>query len=321
MKSVIVAGPDYRSRPHMTSWFTRAFQRLGWHVVRVGPSWNPSPDPYVDPVYAPPHVVLDGSMVGLSEVVRAVREKTDAAVDLCLMVDQADPWSVHNDGSVPYAYVWREGNPGEEGRVGAASNGAPVFCCMVGKHAAWPEGTGFMPFAADRMFLEGAWVPWEERELDLVYTGRERGAWTYERLEAECAKRGLKAFCSGYLDGYARYAEVLSRAKATYVMDGRYVGSRGLEAMLSGCVAFWEGGPALEQAGGFTFGENCLRIDPDTCPATNERIPKDAFFDELSALVRDRERWTRLSRAGVTLVRNRHTFESRIERICAVLGV
>lgn len=307
---VIVAGADYAPRPHIVSWLAKAFRRLGCDVVRVSSIHDMYDDHhYVDPCFEAPTVRFD-RFVDLRDVIG----KT-GSVDLCVMVDQSEPWVVVNDGSAPYAYVWREGNPGEDVRAIGAANGAPVFCCMVGKGVYWPENVRFMSFAADRSFLGGR--PFEAREFNLIYTGRERGAGTYNRLQRELAP----SFLSDYLQGYAKYGEFLKASKSTYVVDsGRYVGSRGIEAMAAGCVVFWDGGAAFELAG-LKFDFDCLKIDTVIDRATGEYVPTPDFGDRVRALCGDKDRWEALSRNATETIRKSHTFERRAETILSTLNL
>ena len=308
--NVCVAGIDYAPRPHYVSFLARAFRRLGCTVTVVGgPAGSDSgPNGYVDPAFEVPAARLpSGAAAG--------------AYDLTVMVDQGANWAVVNQGT-SYAYVWRESNPNEEGRVHGAARGAPVFRCMLGNgKAPWHDGETYLPFAVDREVFSGG-RPWAEREHRLVYTGRERGNGTFDRL-----RRGLDARCVDYLDGYAAYAELLGNSRHTYVVDsGRYVGSRGLEAMAQGCVVHWDGGEALERAGivNNKIWWPAQRLRTDLCRATGEYIPAAGFEQdvlELDGRLEIGDAGEDASRKSRAIILEAHTDEHRAWTIARACGV
>lgn len=304
---VCVAGIDYAPRPHYVSFLARAFRRLGCEVTVVGgPEGSDGRGGYQDPVFEVPERRLPhGGDPGKD-------------FDLVVMVDQGSNWAVTNAGRCPYAYVWRESNPNEEGRVYASARGGKVFRCMLGAgKAPWKEGEVYLPFAVDREVFAGG-PPWAERPHRLVYTGRERGNGTWARL-----RRGLDARCVDYLDGYAAYAELLGSSRFTYVVDsGRYVGSRGLEAMAQGCVVYFDGGEALERAG-IVQGKvwwPYRRIHTELCRQTSEYVPAPGFEQDVLESEGD-PRIAEASAASRRLIFRAHTYEHRALTIAAACGV
>lgn len=309
---IAVAGVDFAPRPHFTSFLARAFTRLGCDVTRVGGTveMESGPGP-VDPDYVWPTIRHGGPRIGAGAVCRDISEP----VDLIVCVDQGANWAVNNDGSAKYAYVWREGNPNEESRVASAAAGAPIFCCMVGKGTPWPTNTTYMPFGVDRAIFAGG-LSYDDRRWQLVYTGRERGAGTFARLSAS-----LGAHCCDYVAGYQEYAKLLGAAFTTYVVDsGRYLGSRGLEAMAMGCVVFWDGGEAFDRAG-LAFGRDCLQMTRVVDPATQEYVPTGGFEQMVMEVCADQDRWEALSNAARATIMDAHTYEHRAWTIAQAAGV
>lgn len=309
---VIVAGCDYKPRPHMVSWFARAFKRLGCEVVVVGADRDvdQGQNTECDPAFVPPDIRL-GNLWGGRPTASQV-----GGADLVVMVDCGEDWTFVNDGSAPYAYVWREGNPTEYPKVGAAAGGAPVFCCMINKGSMWPAGTRFMPFAVDRRFLDGP--PFEDRPVDFCYTGRQR-ADTYTTWRPTMAALGIVHELTDYVFPYDAYEAILRRAKMTATVDSaRYVGSRGLEAMAAGQVVFWDGGECLERMG-LVAGRDHLvcgsavSSDGDMYPVLDLAV--------VQALARDRTRWDELSQAATAAIRGAHTYEHRALTIATACGV
>lgn len=317
---VIVAGVDYAPRPHIVSFLARAFKSLGCEVVRVGHTANTAAgdgDTYTDPCFEPPVTKFGDSMVGLSEVVKAV-----GGADLAVCVDQGDRWAVCNDGTIPFAYVWRECNPGEDSRVLTASAGGPLFTCMTGKGKINPTGSIPFPFAVDReVFLDPPYRPYKDRFDQVMYSGRERGAGTNDRFRRAFND---KASMHGYIQGYDKYAAHLRNAFSTWVMDtARYVGSRGIEAMASGCVIFADA-KADEGAWGWLGledGEHYIKIDTALCPSTKEYVPLAGFEHQILELTGDKDRWCRISLQGRQAIAERHTYEQRARLVCRTLGL
>ena len=317
---VIVAGCDYRPRPHMVSWFAKAFRRLGCDVAVASslPDGGEIGTNIVDPEWEAPAYRAhsrEGGRPSAREAVTAL-----GGADLFLMVDCGNDWAMINDAGIPYAYVWREGNPGEWPRVGQACGGAPVFCCMVGKGTHWPEGTKFLPFAVDRgLFNSG--LPYDERKYGFCYTGRERGTHgLYNEWRREFGGRGIEVMCTDYVL-FDEYQRILQGSKSTCVADsGRYIGSRGIEAMACGQVVFWDdGGGAIGMLAGFEEGVTHMRCqrhianNGDYSPALN--------YTEAEAIIKDLDRWTAMSEAARRVIANYHTYEHRAETIATALGL
>ena len=309
---VVVAGVDWAPRPHWASFLTRAFIRLGCDAVRVGGSAEMEfGSGGVDSAYVHPVIRHSGPRIGAG----AIAHDLGCSIDLLVYVDDGHAWSVMNDGSAPFSCVWREGNPNEDSRIASAAAGAPIFCCMVGKGTSWPVNTTYVPFGVDRAIFSGG-RPYAERDFPLIYTGRERGAGTFGRLRA-----GLQAHCCDYVAGYRNYADLLGRAKTTYVVDsGRYLGSRGLEAMAQGCVVFWDGGEAFDRAG-LKFGVDCLPMIRNTCPVTQEYVPVGGFEQVVMDVCADEAAWTALSEAARATILREHTYEHRAWTIASAVGV
>ena len=313
---IIVAGVDYPPRPHMVSWFARAFRRFGCEVTVVGATKDTQAgdgDTFIDWMFEQPAHRFDGQRVTTSTVLATTGDH-----DAIVMVDQGDDWSLVNDGKIPYAYVWREGNRAEESRVHESVGDSPCFVCMLGKGTKWPARSEFMPFAADQFFLSRG-RPYETREHGFIYTGRERGSGTNARLTAEFAKLEMTTHIPGYIKGYSAYANQLGAAKTTYVVDsGTYVGSRGLEAMAAGCVVFWDGGEAFDHLG-FIPGRDCLMM-PANKVGDDYEPPKN--FPVMAAeIAKAKDRWIAMSQAAKRAIRTAHTYQHRVQRIADVLGL
>jgi hypothetical protein len=300
----------------MVSWFARAFRRLGCDVTVVGAMKDTEAgdgDTFTDWMFEQPEFRFEGRRVPTSNVL-AVTGDHDAIV----MVDQGDDWSLVNDGKCPFAYVWREGNPGEEPRVHESIGNAPCFVCMLGKGTQWPALSEFMPFAADQFFL-GRGLPYENREHGFIYTGRERGVSTNARLAAEFAKLKMTTHMPGYIKGYSAYANQLGAAKTTFVVDsGTYVGSRGLEAMAAGCAVFWDGGAAFDRLG-FIPGIDFLPMPVNK--VGNDYEPPDEFHMMAAEIANDKDRWIAMSQAANLAIRTAHTYQHRVQRIADVLDI
>ena len=316
---VAILGCEFFARPHYVSWLARAYQRLGCDVVTVGGNGDQASNGYIDPVAVLPAVQFGQPRIGL----HAVQQAT-GPVDLAVMVDCGNNFAVMNDGSAPYAYLWREANANEWGsKAGPAANGAPVFACMTGngKYNGNDSNVHFMPFAVDReVFCHNR--PYNEREFAFVYTGRERGNGTWGWVSQTLA--GLKAgtsACTTYIDGYREYAELLSKAKCTYTVDsGRYVGSRGLEAMAMGCASYFDGGAAFNHMG-FSFNHDCMQLQIQTDPGSGEYVPTPQALEDIAALVKDRERWESISSNARKSILSAHTYEHRAVTIAQACGI
>lgn len=319
---VIVAGDDNCFRPHMVVWLIRAFQRLGCEVIHVASHYrNDGSSSYVDPVYVEPNHRFSSSPTTLSEVLSQVGH-----VDLCVMVFQCvNYWTIKNDrNDVPFAYIWREGNDWEKNFVFDCLGDGFCFVCMVGKGVEWPQKSEFMSFAADRLFLERG-PSFENREYDLIYTGRERGTGCYERLRNMLIPLNMTHFLQGHIDGYESYGGMLRRSKATYAVDsGRYIMSRGLEAMASGCVVFWDEGN--NPYGGDGFRRLNFIQSQDYLPTQVEEFggdffPSGDFISRLYTICRNRDEWTRISENSRNAILNGHTYEHRASRIAEIFGI
>lgn len=308
---VAVAGIDYGPRPHIVTWLARAYRRFGCEVFVVGgPDGSDVGPGSTDPIYEIPQVrVPHGTGAG------AIASAFGVPLDLFVMVDQGSQWAVRNDGSCPYAYVWREGNPNEEGRVAQAAASAPIFCCMVGKGTVWPAQTVFMPFAADSELFCGG-KPWRQRSRSIIYTGRERGNGTFGRL-----RQFPGADCRDYVAGYQTYADLLADSCVSYAVDsGRYLGSRGIEAMAQGCIVFWDGGEAFDRAA-LDPGKSCLLFNTSICSATHEYIPAGDFEGRVAELLADTSRCEAMSAAARRLIAANHTYDVRARTIADACGL
>ena len=314
---VIVAGCDFRPRPHMVSWFAKAFRRLGCEVQVVSsePDRGEIDDGSVDPQWEAP-VRRAGPRDGGRPVASSLGD-----CDLFVMIDCGNDWAVVNDGRFPYVYVWREGNPEEYPHVGGAANGAPVFCCMVEKGTPWPAGTQFMPFAVDRGLFAGG-LPFHERPYAFCYTGRERGGVgaTYPGWQQAFGTLNRAVKCVAYID-FVEYQRILRSSLTTCVADsGRYVASRGLEAMACGQVVFWDApGPdgALARTG-LVEGQDYLSCNHRI--EGNEYIPV-LDMERVAGVVSDHEAWEYISGRAQRSVLGAHTYEHRAWTLAHAAGL
>ena len=168
----------------------------------------------------------------------------------------------------------------------------------------------------DRRFLGGP--SYEERPTDFCYTGRQRGS-TYTTWRPTMDALGLSYELVDYIFPYEGYEAILRRSKTTATVDSaRYLGSRGLEAMATGQVTFWDDGECLRRAG-LVAGRDYLvcgsaaASDGDMYPVLDLAV--------LQALTRDRTRWSEMSEAAAKAIREGHTYEHRALTIAAACGV
>ena len=319
---VVILGSDFRARFHLITWLARAYTRLGCEtfVVSPGGGCDVSPDGYTDPLFVnPTHYYGDcnGGRMALGQAISQI-----GSVDLAVMVDQGANWGIINDGSVPFAYWWRETNPNFEAeRILQCAGSAPIHYCMLGE-GKYPANAQmqYLPFAVDRDVFNYR-LPFEERPIGFVYTGRERGNNTLGWMSQVMNSFGVTSHCQGYVNGYSEYGNLLAQSRVTYTVDsGRYVGSRGLEASCTGVVCFYDGGEAFNRMG-FEFGRDCLKLETQIDVSTGELVPMPLCVEEMAKIANNRDHWEWISQNARKAIMRAHTYEHRAVTIANSVGV